>query len=56
MGPHLGNHAQDVRELVLSEVLHETIQSDEGPCPADAGAEHTQPQRQGDDIIRAKAF
>lgn len=40
VGPHLGHHPQDVDKLVFSDVLHETIQSDEGPRPADPGAEH----------------
>ena len=39
MGSHLGHHAQDVDELVLSDVLHEAIQSDEGPGSADPGTE-----------------
>lgn len=36
---HLRHHPQDICELVLSDVLHQPIQSDERPRPADSGAE-----------------
>lgn len=35
---HLRHHPQDVHKLVLPDVLHQTVQSDEGPRPADSGA------------------
>lgn len=40
VGSHFRHHPQDINELVFSDVLHQTIQSDEGPRPADSGAEH----------------
>lgn len=42
MRAHLGHHPQDVCELVLSDVLHETIESDERPRPADSSTEDTE--------------
>ena len=34
MRPHLRHHTQDVSILMFPDVLHQSVQSDEGPCPA----------------------
>lgn len=38
---HLRHHSQDIHKLVFPDVLHQTVQSDEGSRPADSRTAHS---------------
>lgn len=38
---HLRHHSQNIHKLVFSDVLHQTVQSDEGPRPAHSRTAHS---------------
>lgn len=37
---HFRHHPQNIHKLVFSDVLHQTVQSDEGSRPADSSTAH----------------